>query len=188
MEFHAVIAEPVPDPETGVVGQPTSLYVGTDAVAAQKAYDAHDAGRVSHFRLHQSQAFESRDLSIRHGVVSGTAKPAPEVKRATLASDLPGPKPGEVIHDEGTGQDLIRPAANPHQLNTLPTDPAARAQAIKEAQDYRDGVLATEVAPPDPDRAKLIEDERAAAEEADRKRIEEANSLLVPKATKKTAK
>ncbi len=159
MDYAIVIAE------NGPGSEPQCLFVGTDASAAERIYQAHESGQVSFYRLYRTQAYESRDMSIRHGLVSGTAQPpVPILAKPVNASDLPGPKPGEIIHDITTGQDLIRPAANPHQVNVLPTDAVRRAAAIKEAEDYRDGVLKTEVAPPDPEKAAQLEAERAAVE------------------------
>ena len=182
MDFAIVIAE------NGPGSEPECLFVGTDAAQAERIYQAHSAGQVSFFRLYRTQAYESRDMSIRHGIVSGTAKPpVPVLAHPVNASDLPGPKHGEIIHDITTGQDLIRPAANPHQVNVLPTDPVARAAAIKEAEDYRDAALKVETAPADPEKAKLIADEHDAAETKLADKLKDS-PLLPTKTTSKAAR
>ncbi len=49
-------------------------------------------------------------------------------------------QPGEIVHDASTGQDLMRTAGSPTMFNPLPADPHERAEAVRQAENYRDGV------------------------------------------------
>ena len=60
------------------------------------------------------------------------------------AQSYAGKKPfsyqvGEIVHIPETGRDVMRPAAAPATFNPLPKDPHERAEAIRQAENYRDG-------------------------------------------------